>query len=146
MPASAGMLPGDRDGRGLPTQGGGTRHGSLPETAAGYPDPHRGCFQRTRQLCAATDSLQHSAAVTAPARLIAALWPWSAGRAADGAYNRGLCAMAFLSCAPHSAGRHPAEHLQVHEARMETEQFESLMMYALVGGLMVFMFFKIGRA
>ncbi|MBU2255176.1 MAG: DUF2788 domain-containing protein, partial [Gammaproteobacteria bacterium] len=26
---------------------------------------------------------------------------------------------------------------------METEQFESLMMYALVGGLMVFMFFII---
>lgn len=39
--------------------------------------------------------------------------------------------------------RHPAYLLQFDEAPMETEQFEALMMYVLVGGLIVFMFFII---
>lgn len=45
--------------------------------------------------------------------------------------------------APKLNFRHTADLLQFDEAPMETEQFEALMMYVLVGGLIIFMFFII---
>lgn len=45
--------------------------------------------------------------------------------------------------APKLDFRHTADLLQFDEAQMETEQFEALMMYVLVGGLIIFMFFII---
>jgi hypothetical protein len=60
-----------------------------------------------------------------------------------GAYTRAH-KLTLQACAATSTNvRQRAEPLPLYEAQMETEQFEALMMYVLVGGLIVFMFFII---
>jgi len=60
-----------------------------------------------------------------------------------GAYTRAHKLTSQACTATSTNVRQRAEPLPLYEAQMETEQFEALMMYVLVGGLIVFMFFII---